>query len=229
MKKMLLLFLPLLSLSADIYGIEAIAIDPILTGSIIAATAQAKKTLVAQQTAQTALTVQYKLIKDYQKEINDFQQQYNKYLDLFQDVLNYAAQLYGFYHEIGGISDRLEEFAEIIGDKPENAVAVALSTGKNTVYRQIIKDGVDIMEDLRQVVSAETKMTEKQRAELILGIRPKLKLLNLHLSRLNRYVKYTTMLDVWYEISNRARPAANNADIALRCMERWGKKFKTVR
>jgi hypothetical protein len=49
-------------------------------------------------------------------------------------------------------------------------------------------------------------MTEKERMEIVFGIRPKLKAMNKKLQRLTKAVKYTSMGDIWLEIDEGARP-----------------------
>lgn len=68
---------------------------------------------------------------------------------------------------------------------------------------------------------ALNKMTEKQRLEIVFGIRPKLKLMNQKLKRLIRAVKYTRLSDVWAEIDYGARSEVDKPTIVQRCKERW--------
>ena len=72
----------------------------------------------------------------------------------------------------------------------------------------------------------DNKMTEKQRMEIVFGIRPKLQLMNKKLRRLTMAVKYTSMGDVWAEITEREQPKANKAEIARSAMKRWKRSGK---
>ena len=63
--------------------------------------------------------------------------------------------------------------------------------------------------------------TEKERIEVILGIRPKLRLMNQKLRRLTIAVKYTSLADVWAEIDYNAREGADKMSVTRKCMERW--------
>ncbi|MBR4705599.1 MAG: hypothetical protein IKP02_08415, partial [Paludibacteraceae bacterium] len=158
------------------------------------------------------------------EEVNattDLQKEFNKYLDDFHSIIAYAAQIYGFYHEIDRMVDNLESFSHQLSAHPTNALAVALSANRNKIYREIIMGSVDIVNDIRQVCLANTKMTEKERLEIIFGIRPKLKLMNKKLQRLIKAVKYTSLADVWAEIDYNARSEADKASITRQCMERW--------
>ena len=119
------------------------------------------------------------------------------------------------------MADNLSGLSKQLSTHPGNAVAVALSANRNKIYREIILNSVDIVNDIRQVCLSDTKMTEKERIEIVFGIRPKLKLMNRKLVRLIKAVKYTSFADVWAEIDYHAREGADKKDIARQCMERW--------
>ena len=138
----------------------------------------------------------------------------------------YAAQIYGFYHEIDHLIGNLGAFSDQLSAHPSNALAVALSSNRNKIYREIILNSVDIVNDVRQVCLADIKMTEKERMEVIrmeviFGIRPKLKLMNKKLQRLTKAVKYTSLGDVWAEIDYNARTGADKKNIVEQSMLRW--------
>ena len=76
---------------------------------------------------------------------------------------------------------------------------------------------------------ADNKMTERERMEIVFGIRPKLKQMNTKLQRLTKAVKYTTMSDIWYEIDEGARPVADKRDIVEAAKRRWKQIGKNVR
>ena len=122
--------------------------------------------------------------------------------------------------------ENLGSFSNQLSAHPSNALAVALSSNRNKIYREIIMNSVDIVNDVRQVCLSDTKMTEKERIEVVFGIRPKLKLMNQKLRRLTRAVKYTSLADVWAEIDYNAREGADKASITRQCMERWKRNGK---
>ena len=137
-----------------------------------------------------------------------------------------AAQIYGFYHEIDHLIGNLGAFSDQLSAHPSNALAVALSSNRNKIYREIILNSVDIVNDVRQVCLADIKMTEKERMEIIFGIRPKLKLMNKKLQRLTKAVKYTSLGDVWAEIDYNARTGADKKNIVEQSMLRWKRAAK---
>ena len=188
--------------------------DPVLAGMIALYTDKAKKELKQQEKMMLLEATGHIWITEEVNATTDLQKEFNKYLDDFHSIIAYAAQIYGFYHEIDRMVDNLESFSHQLSAHPTNALAVALSANRNKIYREIIND-------IRQVCLANTKMTEKERLEIIFGIRPKLKLMNKKLQRLIKAVKYTSLADVWAEIDYNARSEADKASITRQCMERW--------
>ena len=96
-----------------------------------------------------------------------------------------------------------------------------ISANRNKLYRELVMSSVEIVNDVRQVCLSNNKMTEKQRLEIVFGIRPKLKLMNQKLKRLIRAVKYTRLSDVWAEIDYGTRSEVDKPTIVQRCKERW--------
>lgn len=195
--------------------------DPVLAGMILAYTNKAKKELKQQESMMLLESTGHIWIRDEVQGTTDLQREFNNYLDSFHSIICMAAQIYGFYHEIDRMADNLSGLSKQLSTHPGNAVAVALSANRNKIYREIILNSVDIVNDIRQVCLSDTKMTEKERIEIVFGIRPKLKLMNRKLVRLIKAVKYTSFADVWAEIDYHAREGADKKDIARQCMERW--------
>ena len=159
----------------------------------------------------------------------DLQREFNNYLDSFRSIVCYAAQTYGFYHEIGRLTDNLGDFSQQLARHPSNALAVALSSRRNKIYRELILGSVEIVNDIRTACLSDNKMTEKERMEVVFGIRPKLKLMNKKLQRLTIAVKYTTMGDIWIEIDGGSLPVADKRDIVEAARRRWEQNGKNVR
>lgn len=195
--------------------------DPVLAGMIMAYTDKAKKELKQQEAMMLMETTGHIWIKDEVEGTTSLQKEFNNYLDQFHSIIAYAAQVYGFYHEIDKMTDNLGSFSDQLSAHPGNALAVALSSNRNKIYRDIIMNSLDIVNDVRQVCLSDSKMTEKERIEVILGIRPKLRLMNQELRRLTIAVKYTSLADVWAEIDYNARGGADKMSVTRKCMERW--------
>ena len=179
--------------------------DPVLAGMILLYTDKAQKELKNQEKVMMLQTTGHIWTKEEVQATADLQREFNKYLDSFRSIVCYAAQIYGFYHEISRLTDNMEDFTRQVSRSTTNALAVALSTERNRIYRELMLGSVEIVNDIRMACLAENKMTERERMEIVFGIRPKLKLMNTKLQRLTKAVKYTTMSDIWYEIDEGAK------------------------
>lgn len=203
--------------------------DPVLAGMILLYTDKAQKELKNQEKVMMLQTTGHIWTKEEVQATADLQREFNKYLDSFRSIVCYAAQIYGFYHEISRLTDNMEDFTRQVSRSTTNALAVALSTERNRIYRELMLGSVEIVNDIRMACLAENKMTERERMEIVFGIRPKLKLMNTKLQRLTKAVKYTTMSDIWYEIDEGARPVADKRDIVESAKRRWKQIGKNVR
>jgi hypothetical protein len=159
----------------------------------------------------------------------EYQQLYNDYLDTFRDIICYAAQIYGFYYEIGKLTDNMGSLTTQLKANPSGAVAAALLPYRSAIYREILIGSLDIVNDIRQVCLSNIKMTEKQRAEIVFAIRPKLKAINKKLHHLTLAVKYSSMSDVWNEIDEGTIEKADNANIAKAAKLRWKLRARKVK
>ena len=205
------------------------SLDPTLAAMIALYSSSAEKTLKAQEKAMLLETTGHIWIEEEVDGVYKLQKEFNEYLDSFRGIVVYAAQIYGFYQEIDKLVDNMTDLSEEIANSPGNAVAVALSANRNKTYREVITKSVEIVNDIRTVCLSDTKMTEKERIEVLFGIRPKLKEMNTKLSRLIRAVKYTSLGDVWDEISGRQPAKADIPSISNAAFQRWRRLGKNVR
>ena len=88
---------------------------------------------------------------------------------------------------------------------------------------------MEIVNDIRTACLSDNKMTERERMEIVFGIRPKLQTMNKTLQRLTKAVKYTTMSDIWREIDGNARPVTDKRGIVEAAKRRWRQNGKNVR
>ena len=203
--------------------------DPVLAGMILAYTDKAQKELKNQEKVMLMQTTGHLWTKEEVEATTDLQLEFNNYLDSFRSIVCYAAQVYGFYHEISCLTDNMGDFTRQVSRHSTGALAVALSAQRNKIYRELVMNSVEIVNDIRTACVGDNKMTEKERMEIVFGIRPKLKLMNRKLQRLTKAVKYTTMGDIWREIDEGARPAADKRDIVDAAKRRWRQIGKNVR
>lgn len=202
--------------------------DPALAGMIVLYTEKAEKELRKQETVMLLQTTGHVWMKEEVEGTTDLQREFNNYLSSFRGIVVYAAQIYGFYHEINNLVKNMDGFTRQLDNHAGNALAVALSTKRNKIYRELIMGSVDICNDIRQVCLSDNKMTEKERIEIVFNIRPKLKLMNHRLQRLTRAVKYTSMADIWAEIDEGSREKVDKQSIVNDCMNRWKRNGKKV-
>lgn len=204
--------------------------DPVLAGMIALYSDKAESQLKSQQKVMLLQTTGHIWTKEEVEATTDWQRKFNDYLDSFRSVISYAAQIYGFYHEIGKLTENMGSLTDQLSAHPSNALAVALTPKRSAIYRELILGSVDIVNDIRQVCLSDVKMTEKERIEIVFGIRPKLKAMNKLLVRLTLAIKYTTLGDVWREIDYRARSyEVDKAKFGQEAYLRWranGAKIK---
>ena len=203
--------------------------DPVLAGMILAYTDKAEKELKNQERVMLMQTTEHLWTKEEVEATTDLQREFNDYLDSFRSIVCYAAQVYGFYHEISRLTDNMGDFTRQVSRQTTNALAVALSARRNRIYRELILGSVEIVNDIRTACLSDNKMTERERMEIVFGIRPKLKAMNRTLQRLTKAVKYTTMGDIWREIDEGARPAADKREIVEAAKRRWRQIGRSVR
>ena len=224
MKRVILVMMLLLSINS----IKA-QNDPVLAGMILLYTEKAEKTLKNQELAMMMQTTGHLWTKEEVEATADLQREFNTYLDSFRSILCYAAQIYGFYHEITLLTENMGGLIQQLEKNTTNALAVALSTNRNKIYREVILNSVEIVNDIRTVCLSKNKMTEQQRLEIVFNIRPKLQVMNKKLKRLTIAVKYTSMNDVWLEINEGTRPMADKTQIIEEAKRRWKQIGRNVR
>ncbi len=203
--------------------------DPALAGMILLYTEKAEKELKNQEKVMLMQTTGHIWTKEEVEATTNLQREFNNYLNSFRSIVSYAAQIYGFYHEVSKLTDNMGDFTRQLERNSPNAVAVALSSKRNAIYRELILNSVEIVNDIRSVCISDNKMTEKERTEIVFGIRPKLRMMNRKLQRLTKAVKYTTLGDIWLEIDEGARPVADKRDIVEAAKRRWKQAGKNVR
>ena len=204
--------------------------DPVLAGMIMGYTQKAEKQLKNQEKVMLMQTTGHIWTREEIESTTNLQREFNAYLDQFRSIVCYAAQIYGFYHEITQLTDNIGDFTKQLNRNTTNALAVALSTQRNRIYRELIMNSVEIVNDIRIACLSNNKMTEKERMEIVFGIRPKLKVMNKKLQQLTKAVKYTTLYDVWLEIDEGARPEkADKRSIVEAAKRRWRNVGRNVR
>ncbi|MBR1557159.1 MAG: hypothetical protein IJ647_05310 [Prevotella sp.] len=212
----LLLSLPLFILNgrAQVDAGRAIAVG--------VASAKSKKHLETNEKMQALMTEGHIFFKAEEKATTEFQKEFNEYLDTLTNMLSIAVEIYGIYYEVTKTAKNLKELNNIVANAPQNALATAFSSRRNKVYRNLMKEGLDLCGDIKTLCFGQTKMTQAQREIMLKNIRPKMHRLNRMLVATAITIKYTTFNDVWAEIRNRAESYdLDKKSIAEQCFERW--------
>ena len=109
MNKVLTILMSMLCL----VGFKAKAqVDPTLAGMIFIYTDKAKGELKAQERAMMLETTGHIWLREEYDETTKLQRKFNEYLNSFRSIVSYAAQVYGFYHEVSMMTDNLGNFTE---------------------------------------------------------------------------------------------------------------------
>ena len=185
--------------------------DATLAGMILVYTNKAEKELKNQEKVMLMQTTGHVWTKEEVEGTTDLQREFNNYLNSFRSIVCYAAQIYGFYHEISRLTDNMGDFTRQVSRNSPNALAVALSTRRNKIYRELIMNSVEIVNDIRMACLSVTKLMNKK------------------LQRLTKAVKYTTMGDIWREIDEGSRPVTDKRDIVEAAKRRWRQIGRNVR
>lgn len=101
-----------LLLCAGIFKVQA-QNDPVLAGMILLYTDKAEKELKNQEKVMLMQTTGHIWTKEEVKATTDLQREFNNYLNSFRSIVCYAAQIYGFYHEISRLTDNNGGFFQI--------------------------------------------------------------------------------------------------------------------
>lgn len=204
-------------------------LDPTLTAMILEYTHKAKSQYNSQLEVMAVETEGHVWLKQEVEATKNYQQQFDRYISTFRGIISYAAQVYGFYYEVNHLTENMGRLSHQIGETPVNAIAVALHRYRNDIYVDIINQSIGIVNTIRQVC-IDTKMTEKQRIELVFSIRPQLQQMNRKLAMLTKLVRCTTMAQVWYNIEQRSLPRREGkAGIVEECLGAWRVNGRGVR
>ena len=112
---MTLIFIPLLCFVTSEVRAQN---DPVLAGMILLYTDKAQKELKSQEKVMLLQTTGHIWTKEEIEATTDLQREFNDYLDSFRSIVCYAAQTYGFYHEIAQLADNMGDFTQQLSRHP---------------------------------------------------------------------------------------------------------------
>lgn len=209
--------------------------DPVRAGMFLLYEQSAKKTLRTQEAALVINAGEHIMTKEEIDKITKFQNQFNDYLVKLDEILTYAAEIYAIYTEVDKAIKNVKELSSFTVSCPANALAVALSKSKNHIYSDVIDNGIQIAKDIEKLLpiakddEKNSKMTEKERIDCIGRVRKSLQAMNYKIRKLNLLLRYTTLLDSWYELRGNYYKPKSMYNICTECQKRWASKVRGVK
>lgn len=187
--------------------------DPTRTTAVIIAGKTSVATISAQDAIIGTQITAHILLNNEIKETNTFRKQFNDFLSNFNEVLTCAASLYGIYSEVDHAIKNVRLLTQATVRCPDNTLAVAFSERKQKVYRNVVTGGIDIVGDIVNILplhskekqEKNSKMTKAERILAIAEVRKKLADLNDQMYLCYKYIKFTTLMDTWYDLKQ-SRP-----------------------
>jgi len=202
---------------------NAIENNPFLAGTVLKMKHDQEKALFAEKRAQAIMAEGHVFLGREVQATNEFQREFNKYLDSFHDAIVTAAQVYGIYNEIKKTVKLVGDVSEVLAAAPTNAIAVSLAPDRSGIYGTLINSSLEAAQDIYNACIAKQKLTEQDRNEILNRIRHKIRKVNSQLTQLVTYLRYTSLEDIWYNIREQARYMTRERKHAAieRCFERW--------
>lgn len=190
----------------------------------------AYKALKAQDNILGVALGQHIMTKEEVDKTTNLQKEFNEYLSNFDDILTIAAEIYAIYYEVDQAVKNLKELKSVTVSCPANTLAVALSRSKSHIYNDVIENGIQIANDVAKLLpiskdkDKNTKMTELERIQCISDIRISLRNMNFRMRKMNRLIRYTTLMDSWYELKGTYHKPKSMLEICTNSRKRWQEK-----
>lgn len=211
------------------------ATDPVRAGMFKAYAIAASKALAAQDGLLTVNAGEHLMTKEEMDKLTNFQKQFNEYLKNFDEIITLAAEIYGIYYEVDNAVKNIKELQSFVVACPANTLAVAFSRSKNHIYQDVIDNGIQIVADIKQLLpiskdaEKNSKMTQWERIECVGKIRKSLQGMNYKIRKMNRLLRYTTLMDSWYELKGHYRKPKSMYTICMDCQKRWASKARLIK
>lgn len=198
------------------------AIDPARFASYIWYDNQTRHLIETQTAILGAQMVQHNWIAGNEEDIYDLKKELDDYLRKKQNDLALAAQVYGTYNEIVALVDNLKRLSNVCSENPTNVLANAFSENKRKTVQDIVMSTTQLALDIRRILSEKSRMTEKERLELMDVTRKKLREWNKRLRMLERNIRYYNICDLWHELTGeKTFRNRTKKEIAEQAMKDW--------
>lgn len=203
--------------------IYAVQDNPNLAMWILKMKHDQEKAIKAEKLAQALMAEGHVFIGREVQATNEFQREFNNYLDSFHDAIVTAAELYGIYYEIKTTAKLVSDVSKVLASAPTNAIAVSLTPNRSGIYGTLINSSLEVAQDIYNACIAKQKLTEQDRNEILNKIRHKVRRVNSQLTQLVTFLRYTSLEDIWYNVKERAMFMTREGKHAAieRCFERW--------
>lgn len=162
---------------------------------------------------------------------NKLLKEYDKYLKSMGNVLAMAANIYGLYYECDRCVKLMSETSHISSNNPKNVVATALHPLRSETFKDVMEAGPKIVADLENLLPKRVKNGKTvwnygdfgDRLNALQTTRRDIRTLNRSLMRLNRILKYTSLLDTWYAYigKNNGYRTRSIEEITNECRNSW--------
>ena len=197
--------------------------NPALAATIVGMSLVQQKALESMKVELELVTAGHVAVGHEIHTNNEFQREFNRYLDSFQGVIETAAELFGIYYEIKYTIKLTGEITTTLTNAPTNAIAVALSPDKSSIYKSLFNTTLEVANDIYKAAIAKQKLTEQDRNAILCKIRTKIMKVNDTMASLVMFLKCTTMESVWNKllIKRKFIDKTGRSAIIERCMETW--------
>lgn len=210
--------------------VSAQMLDPVRTGLYSNYDIRMRNQINAQSVALGTMTFHHKWIQAKENDMKNLQEEFHKYLVSHHDTIAMAAQLYGVFYELTEISKNLRGIADACEESPTNMLANAFNEEKRMIVSNIVGKTSDLVYDIKKTYLDNTRMTEKERLQLVDDVRRHMKWCNRQLKRIERNIRYYSLCDLWNDIRNKEYVfrTKSNAVIAREARDRWQEHYKLI-
>lgn len=197
--------------------------NEVLAATIVKMSHDSRKALQAHQLAQALVSEGHVFLGREVQATNEFQREFNNYLDTFHDAISMAAELYGIFYEIKRTTKLVGEVSNTLSNAPTNSLAVLLTPNRSGIYGDIINTSLEVGQDIYNACLSKQKRTEQDRNVILSRVRVKIKKVNTMLVTLITYLRYTSLEDIWHNVTERYQFMNKEGKHAVidRTFERW--------
>ena len=191
---------------------------------------RSRNAINAQSAAISTMSFHHLWMQSKEKDIANLQKEFNKYLENLHDVLTIAAEIYGNIYEFMEMASNLKSLTEACQDSPTNIFANAFKEDKRQIITNIVGTTTELMMDIKKSIVDNTRMTEKERIQLLDDVRRKLKSINRQLRRVERNIRYYNLCDLWNDIRGEKYDfrKRTNAEIAREARDEWQNHYRPI-